>query len=146
MFRSLTPALFGLAAVVVMLGGRPGSVRADHHKEHFMECSKVCADCMKHCEMNFHHCFKMVESGKKEHARAAHLSADCESFCTLAAKLTARQSELAFPACEACAKACDVCAAECEKFPDDKEMQACAKSCRECAKACREMLKHAHHK
>ena len=133
--------LIGLTAAAVLTLSAPGVGRADdHHKKHFEDCAKICADCQVECEKNFHHCFKLVEAGKKEHAKAAHLSADCASFCTLSAKLTARQSELAVPACEACAKACDACAAECEKYPDMPEMKACAAKCRECAKSCRDMV------
>lgn len=134
-----TNLLLGVAVAVV---GLAGTGRADdHHKKHFEDCAKVCAECQVECEKNFHHCFKMVEGGKKEHAKAMHLSVDCAEFCTLSAKLTARQSDLAVPACEACAKACDACAAECEKYPDMPEMKACAAKCRECAKSCREMVK-----
>ena len=45
-----------------------------------------------------------------------------------------RQSELAVPAC-------DACATEYEKYPDMPEMKACVAKCRECAKSCREMAK-----
>lgn len=131
-----------LLGVAVALMGLAGTGRADdHHKKHFEDCAKVCAECQVECEKNFHHCFKMVEGGKKEHAKAMHLSVDCAEFCTLSAKLTARQSALAGPACEATAKAADACAAECERFPDMPEMKACAAKCRECAKSCREMAK-----
>lgn len=131
-----------LLGVAVALVGLAGTGRADdHHKAHFEACAKVCAECQVECEKNFHHCFKMVEGGKKEHAKAMHLSADCAEFCTISAKLTARQSDLAAPACEACVKACDACAAECDKYPDMPEMKACAAKCKECAKSCREMVK-----
>lgn len=119
---------------------------ADDHAKHFAECAKVCADCQVACEMNFHHCFKLVEGGKKEHAKAMHLSVDCAEFCTTSAKLTGRHSELAATACEACAKACDACAAECEKAADMPEMKACAEACKKCAASCREMAKMAGHK
>jgi hypothetical protein len=107
------------------------------------ECAKVCGECQVACDVNFHHCFKMVESGKKEHAKAAHLSVDCAEFCAISSKLMARQSELAGAACEACAKACETCCAECEKYADIPEMKACAESCKKCAASCREMVKHA---
>ena len=137
-------SLLGLVVLSAasLVASSTASIQADeHHKGHFEDCSKICADCMRQCEMNFHHCFKMVEAGKKEHARAMHLSADCAEFCAVSAKLTARQSELVVPACEACAKSCDACAAECEKFSDTPEMKACAAKCVECAKSCREMVK-----
>lgn len=138
--------LTGLAAAagVVLFASGPGRAD-DHHKAHFEACAKVCAECQVECEKNFHHCFKLVEAGKKEHAKAMHLSVDCAEFCTVSAKLTARQSPLAGAACEACAKACDACASECDKFPDMPEMKACAAKCRECAKSCREMVKMVGH-
>ncbi|MBA4066941.1 MAG: hypothetical protein C0501_25185 [Isosphaera sp.] len=142
-------ALGAFAALAALTGWSAPSARADHHTKHFEDCAKVCADCLVECEKNFHHCFKLVEAGKKEHAKAMHLSADCAEFCGISAKLTARKSELAVTACEACAKACDACAAECDKFPNMPEMKACAQKCRECAKSCREMVKmvgHGHEK
>ena len=146
--------LFALVAFSAGVGWTVLSARADDkpaapgagHEKHFDECAKVCADCQVACEKNFHHCFKMVEGGKKEHAKAMHLSVDCAEFCTLSAKLTARKSELAAPACEACAKACDACAAECDKFADMPEMKACSEACKKCAASCREMAKMAEHK
>lgn len=138
-------ALGACAALVSLTGWAIPSARADHHSKHFDECAKVCADCQVECDKNFHHCFKLVEGGKKEHAKAARLSADCAEVCALSAKLTARKSELALPACEACAKACDACAAECEKFKDMPEMKACAEACKKCAASCREMVKMVGH-
>ena len=145
---SIVAACAALAAGAgwVALSARADDKKPADHAKHFEECAKVCADCQVACEKNFHHCFKQVEGGKKEHARAMHLSVDCAEFCTISAKLTARKSELAAPACEACAKACDVCAAECEKFRDVPEMKACAEACRKCAASCREMVKMAGHK
>ena len=134
-------ALGAFAALATLTGWAVPSARADdHHKAHFEACAKVCSECQVECEKNFHHCFKMVEAGKKEHARAMHLSVDCAEFCTLSAKLTARQSGLAVPACGACVKACNARAAEYDKYPDVPEMKACATKCMECAKACLEMM------
>lgn len=142
-------------AAFAVLSTAPGwtalSARADDkadadHAKRFDECAKVCADCQVACDKTFHHCFTLVEGGKKEHATAMHLSVDCAEFCALSAKLTARHSSLAGPACEACAKACDACAAECEKFATVPEMKACAESCKKCAASCREMAKMAGHK
>jgi hypothetical protein len=119
------------------------SMAADHaHAEHFMKCAKACAECQLECDSCFTHCVSLLGEGKKEHAATAQLCADCSACCQLGSSLSARQSPLAGPACEACAKACDICAAACEKLPSDKHMAQCAKSCRDCAKACREMLKH----
>ena len=141
--------LLGVIAVLAVLSGLavvPVQADEKHDKAHaamFEQCAKICGDCQVACDKNFHHCFTMVESGNKNHAKAAHLSVDCAEFCALSAKLTARHSELAGPACEACAKACDACAAECEKFTNISEMKACAESCKKCAASCREMVKHA---
>lgn len=140
--------LLGVIAVLSVLGGLAVvPVQADDkdktHTAMYEQCANTCADCQVICDKNFHHCFMLVASGKKDHAKAAHLSVDCAEFCALAAKITARQSPLAGPACEACAKACDACAAECEKFSNIPEMKACAESCKKCAASCREMVKHA---
>lgn len=132
----------GWAALSAQADDKPA---ADHAK-HFDECAKVCADCMLVCEKTAHHCGEQVAAGKKEHAKPAMLAADCAEFCALSAKLTARHSDLAGAACEACAKSCDACAAECEKFKDMPEMKACAEACKKCAASCREMAKMAGHK
>jgi hypothetical protein len=139
-------AVLSTATGWAVLSARADDKPAGDHAKHFDECAKVCADCQVACEKNFHHCFTLVEGGKKEHARAMHLSVDCAEFCTISAKLTARHSELAVTSCEACAKACDACAAECEKFKDMPEMKACAEACKKCAASCREMAKMAGHK
>ena len=131
------PAMAGTAA----LAAQAKDVGAHGH---FERCARVCADCMTHCEINFHHCAGLVAGGKKEHAHPMHLSVDCAELCDVGAKLSARHSVFAVPACEACAKACDLCAAECEKF-DDPHMKACAKACRDCARECREMIKNVGH-
>lgn len=148
MNRRNAMAAIGAAAAGVVVGSA-GEARAhddDKHAAHYEACAKACVKCEVECEKNFHHCFKQVEGGKKEHAKVMHLSVDCAELCGAAGKLTARMSPLTAAACEACAKACELCAAECEKFPDSKEMQACAKECRECAKVCKEMVKMAGHK
>jgi len=112
------------------------------HAAHFLACAKVCAECEMHCQMNFQHCAKLVASGQKDHERSMHTSLDCGELCAVAGKLSARHSEFAVPACDACAKACETCAGECEKHASDQHMQECAKACRDCAKACREMVQH----
>ncbi len=136
MLSSLSLMAPGLIALA--LQAAPGE---SEHAEHFMKCATVCAGCQLQCDSCFKHCLTMLEEGKKEHAKAAQLCADCAECCKLAATLSARQSPLAGPACVCCAECCDMCAEECEKHPDDAKMAACAKSCRECAKSCREMAK-----
>lgn len=144
--------MLGAFAVLAAVGGWVvNPVQADNkaakdHTDMFADCAKVCAECQVACDANFHHCFMLLESGKKDHAKAAHLSVDCAEFCSLSAKLTARQSELSGPACEACAKACDACAMECGKFSAMPVMKSCVDSCKKCAASCREMVKHANMK
>ena len=150
MKRLLSLAMFTTLATMIgsaNLSAQPQVKPANLHDKHFDDCANICAECQIVCEKNFHHCSQLVESGKKEHAKAMILSLDCAEFCTLSAKLTARHSPLAAPSCETCAKACDACAAECEKFPDQPEMKACAETCKKCAASCREMVKMvgAHH-
>jgi len=148
MFMGVALAIIGLTglglAARTIAAPQPPATAPDKHHAMYEACAKVCADCMLTCEKTAHHCSELVTAGKKDHAKAMKLTADCAGFCSLAAKMTAGHSELAAPACEACAKACDVCAAECEKFADMPEMKACAESCRKCAASCREMVKHGH--
>src|SRR5262249_36238578 len=129
----------GLAAFTASAGGGDGEHK---HHEMFSKCAKACADCQRHCDWCFHHCAKLVENGKKEHAKSMNLCLDCGELCSTTARLTGRHSPLSGTVCDACAKACDVCAESCEKVSSDKHMAACAKSCRDCAKECREMIKH----
>lgn len=152
MMRHVALGAFVALSALIGWSAQSASAADDKHGEHgkhFEACAKVCAECQVECEKNFHHCFKLVEGGKKEHAKAMHLSVDCAELCVAAGRLSGRHSPVAVPACDACAKACDMCAAECEKFPDMPEMKACAQKCRECAKSCRDMVKmmggHEHH-
>jgi hypothetical protein len=127
----------GLAAVT---GGRAGAAQGGHHDKVHEDCLKACQDCAKACDETFHHCYRQVAEGRREHAKALHLASDCAAFCGLSACMVARNSPLMVHACAACAEACKDCAAECDKF-DSAEMKACAKSCRDCEQACREMVK-----
>lgn len=103
------------------------------------ECYKACADCAKACDMTFHHCYKELAEGKKEHAKSLHLVSDCAAFCSLSACMIAKHSPLMAHSCNACADACKATAAEVGKF-DAAEMKAAAKSLRECEKSCRAMV------
>ena len=141
------PRVFGLATMLVALAMLTTRMSVaddahDHHGEHFMKCAKACSACQLECTYCFDHCVKQVAAGKKDHATTVRTCADCGQVCALAATLSASQSPMAMPVCEACAKVCDDCAKACEKFDGDKHMAACAKSCRDCAKECRELLKH----
>jgi hypothetical protein len=123
-------------------GGATSAAQKGEHHEHFLQCAKACGDCQIACDSCFKHCAKLLEEGKTDHVKTMYACVDCAEFCSLSAKLTARQSPLSTQACEGCAKACDLCAAECEKFKSDKHMTDCAKSCRDCAKSCRTMIEH----
>ena len=83
-----------------------------HRDKAHEDCLKACEACERSCNETFHHCYMQVAAGKKEHARALHLVADCAKFCDLSADLIANQSPLMVHACAACAEACKACAAE----------------------------------
>ena len=117
------------------------AAEGEMHAGHMAECAKTCAACMVRCELTFDHCYGLVASGKKEHAKAMRLAGECAEFCALSAKLCGRNSELCVASCEACAKACNACGAECAKFADMPEMKACAAECKKCEESCREMVK-----
>ena len=144
MVAAAAVGLFVLGGASAQTGGK-GAGKHEGHGDHSRHCAKVCAECMAICEVNFHHCAKLVTEGKKHHARPAQLSADCAVLCDAAAKLSARQSPFVGATCEACAKACEACAAECEKHGNDRVMHECAEKCRECARACRMMVQQAGH-
>ena len=103
------------------------------------DCLKACADCAKACDMTFNHCYHEVLEGKKEHARAMRLAADCAGFCGLSACNIAKMSPLMVYSCMACAEACKATCAEVEKF-DSEQMKMTAKKLRECERSCREMV------
>ncbi|SIO44116.1 hypothetical protein SAMN05444166_4749 [Singulisphaera sp. GP187] len=103
------------------------------------DCYKACADCAKACDITFHHCFKELAAGKKEHAKALHLASDCAAFCSLSASMIAKHSPLMASSCHACADACKATAAEVGKF-DSAEMKAATKSLHDCEKSCRAMV------
>lgn len=97
------------------------------------------AQCMVSCEVGAKHCARLVSEGKKDHAAAMALLADCATVCSAASALSARGSALAETQLEACAKACETCAAGCDKLQDPM-MQECARICRQCTIMCRDLL------
>jgi hypothetical protein len=103
------------------------------------DCFKACADCAKACDMTFNHCYHLVAEGKKEHARAMRLAAECAGFCGLSACMIAKMSPLMVYSCSSCADACKATYAEVEKF-DSEQMKMTAKKLRECERSCREMV------
>ena len=127
------------AGLVAATGGQAHAAQGHHDKAH-EDCLKACSDCAKTCDQTFHHCYMQVAEGKRDHAKALHLTSDCAAFCGLAACMIAKHSPLMASSCHACAEACKACAAECDKH-DSPEMKACAQSCRDCEKACHEMVK-----
>lgn len=129
----------GAVGLVAVSESQGQAQHAGHDDKAHLDCTKACADCMNECNETFHHCFEMMESGHKEHARAAHLTVDCAEFCKLAATMVGRQSPLMGYACQSCAEACQMCASECDKLSSAK-MKECAQSCRNCERACRDML------
>ena len=110
------------------------------HDEAQEACIKACQDCSRSCNQTFHHCYEQVAQGKKEHAKALRLVADCAKFCNLSADLVASGSPLMAYSCSACADACKACASECDKYAMT-EMKACAKACYACEKTCRAMVR-----
>jgi hypothetical protein len=127
----------GLAAISATSAQAQHSVTLDKAHE---SCYEACSSCAKSCDMTFHHCVRMLAEGKKEHARALHMVADCAEFCKLSATMIARHSPLMVQSCASCAEACKACAAACSKF-DSEEMKACAEACKKCEESCREMVK-----
>jgi hypothetical protein len=112
-----------------------GGGRGNIHKR----CAEDCTDCEKECNWGFHHCYKQVQAGKQDYAKAMHLCVDCGDICSTAGKLVARMSPLMTHTCRACAECCDACVAACEQL-NDREMKEVIESLRKCAKSCREMV------
>jgi hypothetical protein len=136
--RQLLATLGAAAAGLTAAGSSALAQHEGHHRDKAHEdCLRACEASERSCSETFHHCYEQVAQGRKEHAKALHLVADCGKFCDLSADLIANQSPLMAHACAACAEAC---AAECDKF-DSPEMKACARACRECERTCREMVK-----
>lgn len=134
--------MFGAtAAGLVALSGRATAADgpAHHHDAVHEACLKACQECARSCNETFHHCYEQLVQGKKEHAKALRLLADCAKFCNLSADMIASGSPLMVYSCGACAEACKACALECEKHASP-EMKACAKACNACEKACRAMV------
>ena len=104
------------------------------------DCLKACTHCATTCDATFHHCYRMVAEGKREHAKPLHLLSDCAGFCSLSASMIAKHSPLMAYSCDACADACRITATEIEKF-SEPEMKAAAKALRDCEASCTAMVK-----
>ncbi len=136
-------AAAGLASVAA------GEAHADQEgKDNIHEqCAEACFDCEKMCNHAFHHCFKQVQGGKLDHAKAMQMCVDCGEVCSTAGRMVARMSPLMVHTCLACAECCDDCIAACEKV-DAPDIKVFVAALRKCGKTCREMVKamggHAH--
>jgi hypothetical protein len=128
----------GLFAVTRSAAGADN--QGHHHSEAHEDCIKACQGCARSCSETFQHCYEQVAEGRKEHAKALHLVADCAKFCNLSFDMMASSSLLMAYSCAACAEACKMCGAECDKF-DAPEMKECAKFCRACEKTCVAMVR-----
>ena len=140
--RKLLGVLGTTAAGLAAVTGRAAGAEGQGHRqsETHEDCIKTAQECSRSCSETFHHCFEQVAQGKKEHAKALHLVADCGKFCNLSTDLVANGSPLMAFACAACAEACKACASECDKF-GESEMKDCAKHCHACEKACLAMVR-----
>jgi len=138
----LLGALGTTAAGLLAVTGRAAAAdrQAHHHGEAHEDCIRACQQCSRSCNETFQHCCEQLAEGKKEHARALHLVADCAKFCNLSSDLLANGSPLMMYSCAACAEACKACAAECDKY-GAPEMKDCAKACYACEKTCRAMVR-----
>jgi hypothetical protein len=129
-------AAAGLTAVAGTIGAYAAQgVTNDLHDR----CAKNCAETMNSCNKGFHHCYRQVAEGKKEHARTMHLCVDRAEICGTAAALVARMSPLMVHTCKAAADCCEGLLAQCEKL-NDPEMKSVVEACGSCAKSCREMV------
>ncbi len=138
--RELLGVLGATAAGLATVAGTSEARAAQHDKDDIHEkCAEDCLDCAKECNEGFHHCYKQVQAGKQDHAKAMHLCVDCGDICATAGKLVARMSPLMAHTCRACAESCDDCIKECEKH-NDPEMKEVVESLRKCAKSCRDMV------
>ncbi len=140
--RGLLGVLGTTAAGLLAVTGRAAGAdqKERHHSEGHDDCIKACQECSRSCNETFHHCYEQVAQGKKEHAKALHLVADCAKFCNLSSDLVANGSPLMAYSCAACAEACKACATECDKH-EASEMKDCAKACYACEKTCRAMVR-----
>ena len=143
--RELLGVLGATAAGLAAVTGAASAQEAKHDHKHaegdiHEACAEACVDCEKECNQGFHHCFKQVQAGKAQYAKAMHLCVDCGEVCSTSAKLVARMSPLMTFTCHACAESCDACLAECEKL-NDAEMKEVVAALRKCSASCKEMVK-----
>jgi hypothetical protein len=129
-----------VGAGAVGLAAFPGRVAKAGTLDNVHEdCLKACSDCAKACDETFHHCYKEVAEGKRDHAKPLHYLSDCAAFCGLSSSMIARHSPLMVDSCQSCAMACHKTAAVVEKF-DSEEMRIAAVKLRACEKSCLAMV------
>ena len=100
------------------------------------DCIAACTACADACDRCFAGCLKEEDVAMMAHCIG--LDADCAAACRLAVGALQRDSVVAGPICEMCARVCEACAEECGKH-DHVHCQDCAQACRACADACRAM-------
>ncbi|MDU9032224.1 four-helix bundle copper-binding protein [Pseudomonas corrugata] len=102
----------------------------------YEDCVSECLRCALACETCASSCLQ--EQNVQMMANCIKLDRDCADMCVLAARLMARNSDLATGICRLCAQACRACANECGKH-EAEHCQKCAQACRTCAEACEAM-------
>lgn len=138
MLGALGAGAIGLSALSAQADDSSADACCTLDKAH-EDCLKACGDCAKACDMTFNHCYNEVAEGKKEHAKAMRLAADCAAFCGLSACMIAKHSPLMVHSCAACAEACRTTAAEVGRF-DSQPMKDAARKLHECEQSCRTMV------
>src|SRR4051794_41872762 len=93
----------GLAAVTGEALAQEGKAHSHAEGDIHEKCAEACTDCEKACNQGFHYCYKQVQAGKAEHAKAMHLFVDCGEVCSTAGKIAARMRPRITPTRPACA-------------------------------------------
>jgi hypothetical protein len=140
--REMLGVLGATAAGLTAAGG--SAAVAQHHEDDIHEkCAAACVTCAKACNQGFHHCYKMVLEGQKEHAKSMHILVDCGDICATAGKLVARMSPLMVHTCAACGDSCDDTLKVVEPLHKGHtgEMHAVIETLQKCRDSCREMVK-----
>jgi hypothetical protein len=137
--RELLGVLGAAAGLAVVAGATEAHAAQSDKDDMHDRCAKDCAEAMIACNKGFHHCYRQVAEGKREHARTMHLCVDCADICGTAATLVARMSPLMAHTCKAAAECCEGLIAQCDQL-NDPEMRSITEACRACTKSCREMV------
>src|SRR5256885_15997357 len=101
--RELLGVLGATAAGLATVAGAGEARAAQGGKDDIHErCAEDCVDCEKECNQGFHHCYKQVQAGKQDYAKAMHLCVDCGEVCSTAGKLVPPLSPLMTPTSRPC--------------------------------------------